>query len=125
MQILLDTHLFIWWLKDDRQLSKQARTVITNADIVYVSSISLWEAAIKIQLGKLDANIHELIEAIESEGFVELPLQAKQIGILPELPMIHRDPFDRMLVAQAISEPLRLLTSDEILKGYSELIEIV
>lgn len=125
MQVLLDTHLFIWWLKDDAQLSKHARTVITDADIVYVSSVSVWEAAIKIQLGKLDANIKDLVRAIEAEGFTELPLLSKQAAIVTELPLIHRDPFDRMLVAQAISEPLRLLTSDEILKDYSELVEIV
>lgn len=125
MHILLDTHLFIWWLKDDHQLSKQARLAITNADTVYVSSVSIWEAAIKIQLGKLNANIQELAGAIESEGFIELPLKATQAAIATELPAIHRDPFDRMLVAQAISEPLRLLTSDEILKHYSELIYIV
>lgn len=125
MQILLDTHLFIWWLKNDSQLSKYARTAIANADIVFVSSVSIWEAAIKIQLGKLDANIRALVKAIESEGFTELPLQAKQAAMMVELPIIHRDPFDRMLIAQAISEPLRLLTSDKILKKYSELVEIV
>jgi len=125
MQILLDTHVFIWWLKADPLLSKQARTTIIDADIVYVSSVSIWEAAVKIQLGKLEVNINELIAAIESEGFVELPLSAKQAATLIRLPLIHRDPFDRMLVAQAISEPLRLLTSDKILKNYSELVDIV
>lgn len=125
MQILLDTHLFIWWLKDDQQLSKQARMAITDADVIYVSSVSIWEAAIKIQLGKLDANIRELVDSIENEGFLELPLKAKQAAIVTELPTIHRDPFDRMLVAQAISEPLRLLTSDKILKNYTELVDIV
>jgi PIN domain nuclease of toxin-antitoxin system len=99
--------------------------MITNADVVYVSSVSIWEAAIKIQLGKLDANIDELVESIESAGFVELALGAKQVAILPELPEIHRDPFDRMLIAQAISEPLRLLTSDSLLKKYTELVELV
>lgn len=125
MQILLDTHLFIWWLKDDAQLSKTARNLIINADIVYISSVSIWEAAIKIQLRKLRANIDELVGAIESEGFTELPLLAKQAAIVSDLPEIHRDPFDRMLVAQAISEPLRFLTSDRILKKYSELVEII
>jgi PIN domain nuclease of toxin-antitoxin system len=125
MQILLDTHLFIWWLKDDMQLSKQARKIITNADVVYISSVSIWEAGIKIQLGKLEANIDKLITSIESEGFTELPLMAKQVETLTKLPLIHRDPFDRMLIAQAISEPLRFLTSDVTLKNYSELVEIV
>lgn len=125
MQLLLDTHLFIWWLKDDAQLSKRAKNIITRADVVYVSSVSIWEAAIKIQLRKLDANINDLIESIENEGFIELPLSAKQAALVTTLPAIHRDPFDRMLIAQAISEPLRLITSDETLKKYSELIEIV
>lgn len=125
MQILLDTHIFIWWLKDDQQLSKKARIAIVDADVVYVSSVSIWEVAIKIQLGKLDANIRELVDSIEDEGFLELPLKAKQAAIVTELPPIHRDPFDRMLIAQAVSEPLRLLTSDKILKGYSELVDIV
>ncbi len=125
MQVLLDTHLFIWWLKDDRQLSKKARSIIMDADIVYVSSVSIWEAAIKIQLGKLDVNIKELVDVIETEGFNELPLLSKQAAMVTDLPLIHRDPFDRMLIAQAISEPLRLLTSDQILKNYSELVKIV
>lgn len=125
MQVLLDTHLFIWWLKDDNQLSKKARTIITSADIVYISSVSIWEAAIKIQLGKLEANIDDLVNAIESEGFTEFSLLAKQAAVVKTLPTIHRDPFDRMLIAQAISEPLRFLTSDKILKKYSELVEII
>ncbi|HSW68986.1 MAG TPA: PIN domain-containing protein [Gammaproteobacteria bacterium] len=73
----------------------------------------------------MDANIENLVEAIDNEGFVELPLMAKQTVVLTKLPDIHRDPFDRMLIAQAISEPLRLLTADAILKKYSELVEIV
>ena len=125
MNLLLDTPVFIWWLKDDPQLSKKARSMITNADVVYVSSVSIWEAAIKIQLGKLNANINELVEAIETEGFDELRLQSKQVAFINELPLIHRDPFDRMLVAQAICEPLRFITADEILQKYSELVEIV
>lgn len=125
MQVLLDTHLFIWWLKNDHKLSKKAHSIIENAGVVYVSSVSIWECAIKIQLGKLSTDIDKLVEAIENEGFVELPLLAKQAAIIAKLPAHHRDPFDRMLIAQAISEPLRLLTSDVLLKKYSELVEIV
>lgn len=125
MQILLDTHIYLWWLKDDRQLSKKARHFIADADIVYVSSVSIWEAAIKIQLGKLCADLHDLVNSIESEGFVELVLQSKQAAMLTTLPLIHNDPFDRILIAQAISEPVRLITADEKLKHYTELVEIV
>lgn len=125
MHILLDTHLFIWWLKADRQLSKKARSIIQDAEEVYISSASIWEAAIKIQIGKLEVKMDNLIRSIESEGFIELPITAKHAGIVAELPQYHRDPFDRMLIAQAMSEPLRLLTIDEKLKPYSELIDLV
>jgi len=125
MHLLLDTHLFIWWLENDKQLSKKARSLISEAVEVYISSVSIWEAVIKIQLGKLDVDVNDLVGAIESEGFIELPVRAQHAALIKELPLIHRDPFDRMLVAQAIYEPLRLLTSDKILKQYSELIELV
>ena len=125
MQVLLDTHLFLWWLKNDRRLSKQARICIVDADIVYVSSVSIWEAAIKVQLGKLHVAIHDLITAIETEGFVELSMTVKHAAEVVKLPPYHRDLFDRMLIAQAICEPLRLLTLDAELKRYSELIEVV
>lgn len=125
MHLLLDTHIFIWWLKNDSHLSKKARALIIDADSVYVSSISIWEAAIKIQFGKLEAKINSLIESIGTEGFLELPLSAKHAALVTELPPYHRDPFDRVLIAQAISEPLRLLTVDKVLKKYSELVEVV
>jgi len=125
MHILLDTHLFLWWLKDDRQLSKKARSIIIDADEVYISSVSIWEAAIKIQIGKLEIAINDLVNSIESEGFIELPLTAKQAANVTKLPHHHHDPFDRALVAQTMSVPLRLLTVDEKLRPYSELIDIV
>lgn len=125
MHILIDTHLFIWWLKDDQHLSKKARTLIIDADIVYVSSVSIWEAAIKIKLGKLDVDLNKLVEAIETEGFVELPLTARQAAKVMQLPNYHHDPFDRMLIAQALTEPLRFLTADAALRQYSELVDVV
>lgn len=125
MQILLDTHIYLWWLKDDNQLTKKARSLIISADTVYISSVSIWEAAIKIQLKKLRANINDLLSAIDSEGFLELPLTAKHAAKILELRNHHKDPFDRALIAQSISEPLHFLTADDTLKRYSELIEIV
>ncbi len=125
MHLLLDTHIYIWWLKDDRHLSKKARAMIRAADEVYISSVSIWEAAIKIQIGKLDVVIDDLVASIENEGFIELPLMAKHAAMVTKLPHYHRDPFDRMLVAQAMDEPLRLVTADEKLKPYSELVDIV
>lgn len=125
MHILLDTHLFLWWLNNDKSLTKKAQQLIEDAEEVYVSSASIWEAAIKIQLGKLDADINSLINSIENEGFIELPISAKHAAKVTNLALHHRDPFDRVLIAQAITEPLRFLTVDSKLKQYSELVDIV
>jgi PIN domain nuclease of toxin-antitoxin system len=125
MHLLLDTHIFIWWLTDNRQLSKKARALIIAADEVFISSASIWEAAIKIALKKLDTDIDTLIAAIPDEGFNELPITTRHTAQLTELPPYHRDPFDRILISQAISEPLRLVTADKMLKPYSELVELV
>lgn len=125
MHILLDTHILLWWLNDDICLSQQAREYIENADKVYVSSASIWEASIKVHLGKLDVNIELLISKIISDDFIELPISMKHAATILHLPSHHRDPFDRILIAQALSEPLRFLTSDKTLKIYSELVTIV
>lgn len=125
MHFLLDTHVFIWWLADDKQLSKKARKIIATASEVYISSASIWEAAIKIGLKKLDANIDILVSSIQNEGFNELTISAQHAAQITTLPYYHHDPFDRILIAQAISEPLRLLTADKILTSYSELVEII
>ena len=125
MHVLLDTHIFIWWLNDDAHLSKKARSLIDNADDIYISSASIWEASIKIQLGKLDVDISLLVNSIESEGFIELPISIKHAASVLTLPHHHRDPFDRMLIAQAVSEPLRFITADQSLLVYSDLVSLV
>lgn len=125
MHILLDTHLFIWWLKDDKNLTKKARILIRDAEEIYISSASIWEAAIKIQLGKLDIQINSLVDSINSEGFIELPISATHAAKVTDLILHHRDPFDRILIAQAMTEPLKFLTADVKLKQYSELVEII
>jgi len=125
MRILLDTHLYLWWLQDHPHLSAEARARILDATEVYVSSASIWEAAIKAGLGKLNADVEELVREIERCGFCELQISARHAAAVRSLPSIHNDPFDRLLIAQAISEPLRLLTHDSKLKDYSPLVEIV
>jgi PIN domain nuclease of toxin-antitoxin system len=122
MRLLLDTHVFLWSVKDDRKLSKQARTLILDADEVFVSSASIWEAAIKTGLGKLDVDIDSLVDEIANSGFLELPVRASHAAHVRNLPDIHRDPFDRLLIAQTIVEPLRLVTADEHLLSYTELV---
>lgn len=124
MRLLIDTHIFIWWIKNNKNLSKFSRDIIINADEVFISSASIWEAAIKIKLKKLDVNIHDLVNAIIENGFTELPINVKHAAIISELKDIHRDPFDRILIAQAISEPLQFLTADKMLQQYSGLVVI-
>ena len=125
MRILLDTHIYLWWLQDHPKLSKTARDRIVSASEVYVSSASIWEATIKTGIGKLEVDVHQLVAEIENSGFKELSISARHAAAVARLPDIHRDPFDRILIAQALCEPLRLLTADAILSGYSELVEVV
>lgn len=125
MRLLLDTHVFLWCVKDDKRLIKAARSLLAGATEIYVSSASIWEAAIKIKLGRLDANIDDLVSAITDSGFRELPVTAKHAAAVCRLPDLHNDPFDRLLIAQAISEPLRFLTADGVLGQYSELVDLI
>jgi len=125
MRLLLDTHVFLWCIKNDRRLSKAARSKILDTSEVYVSSASIWEATIKIKLKKLDADINQMVQSITKSGFIELPITVHHAAAVSRLPAIHKDPFDRMLIAQAIFEPLTFLTADAELKNYSDLVEIV
>lgn len=125
MRILLDTHIYLWWLQDHPKLSKTARDRIVSASEVYVSSASIWEATIKTGIGKLEVDVQQLVTEIENSGFKELSISAKHAAAVARLPDIHCDPFDRILIAQALCEPLRLLTADGILSGYSELVEVI
>lgn len=125
MRLLLDTHVFLWCAKDDRKLSKSARSKIQHATEVYVSSASIWEAAIKIKLNKLEADIDALVAAISDCGFSELSVTCQHAAEVTRLADFHRDPFDRILIAQATIEPLILLTADSLLLPYSKLVELV
>ncbi|KWE97875.1 MULTISPECIES: type II toxin-antitoxin system VapC family toxin [Burkholderia cepacia complex] len=122
MRLLLDTHVFLWTVTDDRKLSKSARKLIVDADEVFVSAATIWEASIKSGLGKLDVDVNELVAEISAAGFVELPVRVAHAAMVRDLPDIHRDPFDRLLVAQAMTEPLRLVTADGHLAKYTDLV---
>ena len=120
--MLLDTHVFLWAVSGSRQLTPKIRAVIKGADEVFVSAASIWEIAIKVRLGKLEAEPVAMAGAIEESGFKELPVRAVHAAYVANLPLHHTDPFDRLLVAQAVTEPLRLLTADGALAIYSELV---
>jgi PIN domain nuclease of toxin-antitoxin system len=125
MRILIDTQIFIWAVIDSDHLSEHARQIMLDATEVFVSSASIWEIAIKAKLGKLEGDPHAFAAAIVESGFRELVISARHACRVYELPLYHRDPFDRLLVAQALSEPFRFLTADKQLAQYSELIMIV
>lgn len=122
MRVLLDTHVFLWAVADSPLLRPEARRLIESAEVAYVSSASIWEIAIKARLGKINADATALVEAIEASGFVELPVTAAHAAGVAQLPLRHGDPFDRLLIAQAMATPLRLLTADSQLTRYSELV---
>jgi PIN domain nuclease of toxin-antitoxin system len=125
MRLLLDTHIFLWAIAGSTQLKPHARRVIASAEQVFVSSASIWEIAIKVRLGKVSADPDEVVLAIEASGFHELPVRATHAAAVSRLELRHSDPFDRLLVAQAMTEPLRLLTADAALAPYSELVVVV
>ena len=120
--LLLDTHIFIWAVDDDAKLSQAARKLMAEATEVYVSSASVWEAGIKAGLGKLTVDVDRLLAEIEVGKFLELPVRAIHGAMVRDLPHIHRDPFDRLLIAQALAKPLLLLTSDGHLSKYTDLV---
>jgi len=122
MRLLIDTQIFIWAALDSEKLNVKARRVITDATEVFVSSASIWEIAIKAKLGKLAGDTNEFAEAISQSGFREIAITVRHAAKTYDLPSYHRDPFDRLLIAQAICEPLKLLTADKMLARYSELV---
>ena len=112
-RLLLDTHAFLWWLSDDPTLSNAARAAMTNpAILVHVSAATIWEIALKSQLGRLDTDNTDMALEITANGFIELPMTARHAHMAGWLPRHHDDPFDRMLIAQAIAEGLTLISSD-------------
>jgi PIN domain nuclease of toxin-antitoxin system len=116
MNLLLDTHVLIWW-DEGRRIAAEARRAIEEADTVYVSAASAWEVAIKTGLGRLRPT-RTVEQAVSESGFLELPVTFHHAERVTGLPPHHRDPFDRMLVAQAAVEELALVTRDPVFARY-------
>jgi len=128
MRLLLDTHILLWALAEPKRIPKKTRAQLESAENdVLFSAASLWEVAIKVQAGRLDLSVplDEISTAAQAMGFVELPVRAAHAVGVARLPLHHRDPFDRLLIAQAMLEPARLITVDGPLQQYSDLVEIV
>ena len=121
MKLLLDTHLLLWAAGEPRRLSKQARTLIDNPDNeLLFSAASLWEAAIKRGLGREDFKVDArlLRRGLLDNGYSELPIISDHVVATESLPLLHKDPFDRVLVAQATVEGVTLLTTDSLVAQY-------
>ena len=125
MNLLLDTHVFLWFVIQSPRLSKTVYHQIETTPVVYISAASLWEIVIKIQLNKLAADPNELAAKIADSGFQELPVSVLHTLALERLPLHHRDPFDRILVAQAQVEHLCMLTCDASLKPYGPVCQML
>lgn len=122
MRLLLDTHAFLWFVLNDPSLSLKAREFIADGDNeVFVSPASYWELAIKISLGKYSLSEEFdgfFASQLAQNDFTILPIQVRHVAALSRLPFHHRDPFDRMLVAQAMVEEISLVSGDGVLKEY-------
>jgi PIN domain nuclease of toxin-antitoxin system len=118
MNLLLDTHIVLWWLADDPSLSQGIRDMLgDNANVVAVSSATVWEVAIKASIGKLEID-ENWIDELSADGFKQLPISWPHTDRVRTLPAIHGDPFDRLLIAQAIEERFTLVTADSIIPTY-------
>lgn len=118
MNLLLDTHILLWWLDDSPSLSKQARNAISDTDnLIILSAAVIWEIRIKQALEKLKI-AKNFYEVIKEQGFEMLSITSDHAYAVGELPKHHRDPFDRMLIAQAKFENLTIVTHDAIFKKY-------
>ncbi|MCD6027097.1 MAG: PilT protein domain protein [Solimicrobium sp.] len=125
MRLLLDTHIILWTLAASPRIATIQSLILSDETEVFVSVVSWWELATKIAIGKLNVDLPTLRQAAKDSGFIELAVRGEHTEILVKLPLLHRDPFDRMLVAQAMAEPMKLITADEVLSKYTDLVSLV
>ena len=127
MRVLLDTQLVLWWLNDDKRLTPETRALIDNADVAYVSHASLWEMAVKASHRKLKIDLPAATAEITDLGFEWLDIRPAHLHAVAKLPHSteHRDAFDRLLVAQSLSEPLILLTATRALERFGATVRVV
>jgi len=121
MKYLLDTHAVIWYLEDSSRLPSNTKEIIdNNTNRIFISSVSLWEIAIKINLGKLNLimSFDEVLDHVKKGDFEVVQIEDEYLKMLSILPFIHKDPFDRLLIATALAENLTILTADENIHKY-------
>jgi len=128
MRLLLDTQIALWAITDSPRLPDCARSMIMDsANAIYFSAATIWEIAIKHRLGRAHMPVsgREAADLFNEAGYLELPVSSAHAAATEDLPAHHADPFDRILVAQAVSEPLRFLTHDRLLVQYGDVVEFV
>jgi len=124
-RFLMDTNVLLWYFWGSNRVESVREIVASEVMDIYYSPVSLWEIAIKIRNGKLNININELCAYTQKHNFTELPLTSDCLKTYMDLPNIHKDPFDHILLAQAINFPMRLITSDSLLADYSSLVMVI
>lgn len=128
MRFLLDTHVLLWALGNPERLDGETHAALENAENdIFFSAASIWEIAIKARLGRADFDRRsgDVARCAQATGFIELPVLSAEAARVESLPLHHRDPFGRLLVAQAMAGPLQLLTADPLLKSYSDLVTVI
>jgi PIN domain nuclease of toxin-antitoxin system len=125
MQLLLDTNAFIWFFEASPRINSVRDFISLPDNEVYVSAVSWWEMAIKIRTGKLKLDFSEMKNFVIEHNFIDLPLIKETAELLLNFPKIHNDPFDHMLLAQAITAPMRFITGDAALAEYSSLVMVI
>jgi PIN domain nuclease of toxin-antitoxin system len=123
--VLLDTNAFLWSLAGAPRIFPVRDLLLDDDTDIFVSAVSWWEIAIKIRIKRLDADFNELMAASGKSGFQDLRLCALHAQTLSVLPRYHNDPFDHMLIAQTITEPMRFITGDKLLKKYTDLVLVI
>ena len=125
IHLLLDTNAFLWYFWGSDRIDTVRDLIESEETDVFISAATWWEIATKVRTGKLTVNLEELRSYAEEHSFVELPVTGRYMKAYLELPALHKDPFDHMLLAQAVSSPMRLITGDSFLAGYSSLVMVV
>ncbi len=125
MRLLLDTNALLWMATGHERITPVTDLLVDPVHDVYVSAVSWWEIAIKNRIGKLDLVLPDLRKGVLENGFLELPLFAETAEVLGLLPEYHKDPFDHMLIAQAISESMHIITGDNIFAKYTDLAIVI
>jgi PIN domain nuclease of toxin-antitoxin system len=125
MRLLLDTNALLWYFWGSPRIDAAKELIQSTDSQVFISAVSWWEIAIKARIGKLPVEVRTLRAFAGEYAFEELPLYGRAVEALNSLPAIHNDPFDHMLLAQALSEPMRFITGDALLADYSSLVIVI